>query len=1562
MQDARLGLSLAKGGAAALLTRPPPQGGAAALLTRSPPQELLLFWIAFGVVCDVDVAVEVQPPSASASAQDWEDDYDLPVQKDLGDGWDGYGELEEFETLASEPPAKEAPAEAATTAPAKLEEAPEEATPAAPKEEPRKQPRHIFIASQPGVGKTTLVHKLLEKLREEDGEGGVDVRGFYTEEVRDPANPKQRLGFDVVRVGCLEPDEQTRSVLAREGKAPPTVGKYSVDVAAFEAFALPALEPPKEEEFQLPENPRLFKLSDGTEKAVSLLYEPTDEEEGANSRIRLEFGEVLNVPPSSLREAPEGWKPEDEEEEEEPVPRLCIVDEVGKMGLLSVQFPKTLARVLKEDTVLATGVQMAKGQRDPEPVEEIKKSPGARVVKLTRGNRDAVVEQTYAFLRESLGLGPPGTGKPKPRRVDKKKRKEEERRAKEQAEREAREREEKEREEAAEKEKAARKERQLAKEKARAERLAKEKAEREVEAAKARAERKRRAEARQKAAEDAKNGLVPCVEHDDEEDVEAVAPSFDLVEDIDVVEEKAAPPRKRRKGQPSPVSSAGSSPPELPASPEAGLRTERAGLAEHAEQVLELLEPKPGRLLALTLGPGAKCTVAPRIRGFLGMGKLRRQLVCLWAPSQAPAAAMALLATTCRSHLSVARLGLWLRRSASSQVQAEGAADVQNEKPSSRTSQRKGPGALIDFEFIDRALESHRHARDASDTWSGLRATVEMTLSRGNLDTHLWWRHAADARKRLLEWKSTVQTSEDAIDATAVIVSCARAEVEPRTGVYASWIRAVLASNARRHARPLFSVGEVSAAAAFLGKAGALPPDARFWHDGFPSIVRVAGGLSSSEMAQATAAYACVSLSAAAGHAGHAVFDSVESQLPFVEVSAHEAAVLIWAHRRCGRLSASMFRDLWVRSLDSRLSEVSPELLAALAHAMASVGLPMLSKASSAAPASQLLQSLSRRSKKPASVDLLCRSAGVLADAGLVMPSDAWMVVEAAAPILAQISDLGRAELFRMLALLGIDDEPVLSLLQAGAPRQGLLAETPQAFELSAAGLPTAETLGRGRESPAASQAAAAFLEASALLASGPTSPDLIDGSAEALAGASASTQLRSVLALTSLGHSTAAAKLEAELWDRPLLCYDAAEAEELLRLLPALASRPSRSLLHEIIGFLTEDGPRSQLSADQGASAVLSCSLLDTTMDVWQLAVDGEGMVPEAISFPALLQLCLAAVLEASALERLDQVGVLPLLRQKSEQRRSRCSTGAELVLLQLLQAVSQRDYDWPLELISKVCPSVAVRPRPWLHSAEASKRTDAWLQLLLADDDGRSLQIRIGRAISGMRGDWVCEEAAVLKAALSTIAGGLKEEGAVFSMFNIFFLAVFYWDLSQLVPALCHIFTVVLLAGGATRYAVPQTADRNVDLLSQDAIKSAVETISKFLNVISEKVRDVVLWTSSEMTITAVFVLQLVRLVSPYFGAFFFVWMIGNVLFVAPYVWKAKNAELHQYVGPYIKQAVAMKDDLLAKVPKYTDVVKEECAWHLGSADVRLCLHLPRPALICGPVSVSVPLCAAR
>ena len=287
---------------------------------------------------------------------------------------------------------------------------------------------------------------------------------------------------------------------------------------------------------------------------------------------------------------------------------------------------------------------------------------------------------------------------------------------------------------------------------------------------------------------------------------------------------------------------------------------------------------------------------------------------------------------------------------------------------------------MIDFEFIEGRLEQNEDTLGLA-SWTSLRRAVELSLSRSNLDTHLWWRHAADARKRLLEWKCTVRTHNDAVDATAVIVACARACVEPRTGVYASWIRAVLASMATSTARPLFSCGEVSAAAAFLGQTGALPSDARFWHDGFPTVVRhQAAAASASDLAQAAAAYACVGLRAGPGAAGEAVFKQVESQLRHVEVSAHDAAILLWAQRRCGRLSAQTVLDLWAQSLDGRLSELGSLHVAGVALAVSSVRLSTSSSTES--PAAQLLRSLSQRGSKPSEVDLLCRSAGTLADAG----------------------------------------------------------------------------------------------------------------------------------------------------------------------------------------------------------------------------------------------------------------------------------------------------------------------------------------------------------------------------------------------------------------------------------------------------------------------------------------------------------------------------------------------------------------------------------------------------
>mmetsp|Transcript_75184 Transcript_75184/g.166056 ORF Transcript_75184/g.166056 Transcript_75184/m.166056 type:complete len:191 (-) Transcript_75184:159-731(-) len=165
----------------------------------------------------------------------------------------------------------------------------------------------------------------------------------------------------------------------------------------------------------------------------------------------------------------------------------------------------------------------------------------------------------------------------------------------------------------------------------------------------------------------------------------------------------------------------------------------------------------------------------------------------------------------------------------------------------------------------------------------------------------------------------------------------------------------------------------------------------------------------------------------------------------------------------------------------------------------------------------------------------------------------------------------------------------------------------------------------------------------------------------------------------------------------------------------------------------------------------------------------------------------------------------------------------------------------------------------------------------------------------------------------------------GAVFGCFNCFFLAVFYWDLS-LVPFICNIFTLVLMAGGAVRYAAPQSsADHSIEILSQDAIKVAVENISKILNVVSQKVRDVVLWTQAEATFMAFGLLQLIRVATPYCSLLPVIWFVGNLLLSVPYACEANREQLEKHCRPYLDKALNFKAELMAKVPKYTDVVKE-------------------------------------
>jgi nucleoside-triphosphatase len=90
----------------------------------------------------------------------------------------------------------------------------------------------LLLEGRPGSGKTTVARRVVALLEER----GIAAQGFTTEELREG---RTRVGF------AVEPIGGERAVLAHvDLPGPPRVGRYGVDLEAFERVALPALGGP----------------------------------------------------------------------------------------------------------------------------------------------------------------------------------------------------------------------------------------------------------------------------------------------------------------------------------------------------------------------------------------------------------------------------------------------------------------------------------------------------------------------------------------------------------------------------------------------------------------------------------------------------------------------------------------------------------------------------------------------------------------------------------------------------------------------------------------------------------------------------------------------------------------------------------------------------------------------------------------------------------------------------------------------------------------------------------------------------------------------------------------------------------------------------------------------------------------------------------------------------------------------------------------------------------------------------------------------------------------------
>jgi nucleoside-triphosphatase len=170
----------------------------------------------------------------------------------------------------------------------------------------------LLLTGEPGVGKTTLICAIAERLK------GITCAGFYTEETR---RGGQRIGFRIVTL------DGQQGYLASLGTQPPTVGKYSIHVEEFERLVLPLLNPV-------------------TQRAD-----------------------------------------------------LYVIDEIGKMELLSRPFRNRIIELLEQPTnLLATITKRGDGF-----IDQILHRSDVELIEVTRKNRDDLPEELARKIKIRLG-------------------------------------------------------------------------------------------------------------------------------------------------------------------------------------------------------------------------------------------------------------------------------------------------------------------------------------------------------------------------------------------------------------------------------------------------------------------------------------------------------------------------------------------------------------------------------------------------------------------------------------------------------------------------------------------------------------------------------------------------------------------------------------------------------------------------------------------------------------------------------------------------------------------------------------------------------------------------------------------------------------------------------------------------------------------------------------------------------------------------------------------------------------------------------------------------------
>lgn len=140
---------------------------------------------------------------------------------------------------------------------------------------------HLIITGIPGIGKTTLIKRLIEDIKE--------ARGFFTEEIREKG---RRKGFKLV---TLKGEE---AILAYENlPSRYRVGRYGVDLEALDQVGVKEIEEGIREGSPLIVIDEIGKMELYSQRFIKVLFEALD-----RSRVIATMGKIRHPVLNAIRE------------------------------------------------------------------------------------------------------------------------------------------------------------------------------------------------------------------------------------------------------------------------------------------------------------------------------------------------------------------------------------------------------------------------------------------------------------------------------------------------------------------------------------------------------------------------------------------------------------------------------------------------------------------------------------------------------------------------------------------------------------------------------------------------------------------------------------------------------------------------------------------------------------------------------------------------------------------------------------------------------------------------------------------------------------------------------------------------------------------------------------------------------------------------------------------------------------------------------------------------------------------------------------------------------------